>query len=99
MTPQEAEFLRDRRPHTFAEIQRNMVQHIDAIQENTDFDTQTRLTIFFGVPVNSLASKQKVDFFQNQFADRAAEDQKPVDFKANALKPETPTQTQNLQSR
>jgi hypothetical protein len=97
MTPQEAEFLRVRRPYTFSQIQQSILENLPEIQANATGDQRTRLSILFNVPVDPLVHKSS--FFQQQFAERSAEDQKPVDFKANALKPETPTQTQNLQSR
>lgn len=96
MTPTEAAAMKAIRPETFAEVQRQIASNLPAIQKNCSYDQRCRLTVLFGVPVDSLASKKVVDFVQQQFADRAGPDSKPVDLNAEAFSQNEPTEAQKL---
>lgn len=99
VTPQEAQFLRERRPATFAAIQTSIIEQLPEIQQNATYDQQNRMTILFDVPVNPFSSKHTSDFVQQQFAERAEADSEPVDMKGEAFAKNEPTPTQSLQSR
>ncbi len=99
ITPQEAKAVRDLYPATFSQIQYAIASDLPAIQDKSKYDQRVRLTILFGVPVDTLASKHNVDFVQQQFADRAGPDSQSVDLNAGAFKDTPPTQAQKLASR
>lgn len=99
VTPQEAETLRAIRPNTFAEIQRQLMENLPEVQANASYDQQIRMTILFDVPVNSLASKNTVNFIQQQFAERAATDNEPVELNAGAFAKNEPSPADSIQSR
>lgn len=96
LTPQEAKAVRELYPATFAQIQQQIAIDLPTIRENSTYDQRTRLTILFGVPVDSHAAKHNVDFVQQQFAERAGPDSEPVDLNAEAFKNNEPTETQKL---
>lgn len=99
VTPQEAEFLRARRPNTFAEIQRSMITSLPEIQQNATYDQQNRMSILFDVPVNPWMAKHTSNFIQQQFAERAAADNEPVKMNAGGFAENEPSPAQKLQSR
>lgn len=99
LTPQEAEFMRVRRPATFAECQREIANRLPEIQKNATYDQRIRIGILMDVPVDPLCNKASGAFFQQQFAERAANDQKPVDINADAFQQNEPTVTQSMQGR
>lgn len=99
ITPQEAEFLRVRRPEMFAQLQKYLAMNLQQIQENATIDQCTRMSILLDVPVDPFCSKQVSSFMQQRFAEQAASDQKPVDLNADAFQSNQPTDTQALQGR
>jgi hypothetical protein len=97
---QAAQAFRAVYPETFAKLQVEVAKNAPELVEKLDFNTQNRLSVFMGVPVNSMNTPEYRKFILEHYtqAQTAAQDaSKNVD--ANALLQGTPTQAQQLQKR
>lgn len=91
VTPQGAEALRTVYPAIFAKAQEILVTNAATLQKNSTYDQRVRLSVLFGVAVDSSVSPEFSKFSQQMWSDRLAE-AKPID--GAQLEPNEPTETQ-----
>lgn len=96
ITPAGAETLRTLYPAMFAEAQKTLMMNADDLRKNSTFDQRVRLTVLFGVPVDSAAAPDFVEFQKKFWADRTA-NQAPLD--PENFTPNQPTPGQDLLSK
>ncbi len=94
VTPQGAEVLRKLYPRLYQEAQMRLVQNADQLQKNTTGDQRLKLSILFGVPVDSFYGPAMSKFMQDQWVARSEQNQ-PMNIKSTN-KPEQPTAAQRL---
>ena len=91
INPQGAEALRTVYPTIFAEAQKQLVQNAEQLQKNSSYDQRVRLSVLFGVAVDSSVTPEFTKYSQNFWAERRASE-KPIE--GSQLEPNEPTNAQ-----
>lgn len=91
VNPQGAEALRTVYPAIYAKAQETLASNVDQLQKNSTYDQRVRLSVLFGVVVDSSMSPNFTKYSQEFWANRASEE-KPID--GAQLEPNEPTSAQ-----
>ncbi len=94
VTVQGAEVLRKVFPRLFQEVQVRLAEHPEELEKNTTGDQRLKLSILFGMQVDSFYGPSMSKFMQEQWIARSEQNQ-PMNIKASN-KPEQPTAAQRL---